>query len=212
MENLHAYLNSVFAKLNIKTEIQEAKNNFLIINIDDQKDLVKVLSELRDNENLKFKILTDLFAVDFLNRDPNKEKIEEKTLLKRFEVVYNLLSMMLNKRIAVKIHIQENESPHTAEKVFKCANWYEREVFDMFGIRFSGHSDMRRILTDYGFVGHPLRKDFPVYGEVEVRYDEKSKKVIYEKVNLHQEFRVFDFESDWTDPKYILPGDEKAFK
>jgi NADH-quinone oxidoreductase subunit C len=204
MENFYSYLENLVTKLNISAKIENAKNNsqkeFLILSLESHSDLTKVLSELKNDENLKFKILTDLFGVDF----PEKEK--------RFEIVYNLLSMKLNKRMAVKIHLKENETPSTAEKVFKCANWYEREVFDMFGVRFAGHSDMRRILTDYGFVGHPLRKDFPVYGEVEVRYDEKLKRVVYEKVNLHQEFRVFDFESDWTDPKYVLPGDEKAFK
>ena len=204
MENFYSYLENLVTKLNISAKIENTKNSsqkeFLILSLENHIDLTKVLSELKNDENLKFKILTDLFGADF----PKKEK--------RFEIVYNLLSMRLNKRMVVKIHLTENETPSTAEKVFKCANWYEREVFDMFGVRFAGHSDMRRILTDYGFVGHPLRKDFPVYGEVEVRYDEKLKRVVYEKVNLHQEFRVFDLESDWTDPKYVLPGDEKGFK
>jgi NADH-quinone oxidoreductase subunit C len=164
------------------------------------KQLLPILQILRDREDLRFTILTDLFAADF----PEREK--------RFEVVYNLLSLKLNARIIVKIHVAENESPQSIVSLFSAGGWYEREVFDMFGVTFDGNPDMRRILTDYGFVGHPLRKDFPLTGHLEVRYDEKLEKVIYEPISLDQEFRNFDFMSPWNGPNYVLPGDEKAGK
>jgi NADH-quinone oxidoreductase subunit C len=164
----------------------------------DPKDLIKLLENLRDDKELRFTILTDLFAADFPDRP------------KRFEIVYNLLSLKLNKRLVVKI--QTSELAPSIASVFSAATWYEREVFDMFGVTFDGCLDMRRILTDYGFVGHPLRKDFPVTGHLQVRYDENLQKVIYEPVSLDQEFRDFDFVSPWKGPEYVLPGDEKATK
>ena len=164
----------------------------------DCKDLIALLKTLRDDEALRFTVLTDLFAADFPERP------------KRFEVVYNLLSLKLNKRLVIKI--QTAESSPSVASIFSAAVWYEREVFDMFGVAFDGCPDMRRILTDYGFVGHPLRKDFPVTGHVQARYDQKLEKVIYEPVSLDQEFRDFDFVSPWKGGKYLLPGDEKATK
>ncbi len=128
----------------------------------------------------------------------------------RFDVVYHLLSMYQNQRIRVKVQVREDELVPSLIGVFPGANWYEREVFDLFGILFSGHSDLRRILTDYGFRGHPLRKDFPTTGYVEVRWSDIEKRVVYEPVNLVQEYRQFDFLSPWEGAKYVLPGDEKA--
>lgn len=162
------------------------------------QDLIPLLKTLRDDRDLRFTMLTDLFAADFPERS------------KRFEIVYNLLSLKLNKRLVIKV-LTEASAPSVAG-VFSAATWYEREVFDMFGVTFDGCPDMRRILTDYGFVGHPLRKDFPVTGHVQVRYDETLEKVIYEPVSLDQEFRNFDFVSPWKGSQYVLPGDEKATK
>jgi NADH-quinone oxidoreductase subunit C len=163
------------------------------------KDLVPFIEFLQTNKDLRFTVLTDLFASDFPERP------------KRFEVVYSLLSLKQNMRILIKIEVDETESVQSLTGVYHAACWYEREVFDMFGIDFKGTHDLRRILTDYGFKGHPLRKDFPVTGHVQVKYDEKLEKVIYEPVELEQEFRNFDFVSPWAGPsEYVLPGDEKA--
>jgi NADH-quinone oxidoreductase subunit C len=129
---------------------------------------------------------------------------------KRFDVVYHLLSPYQNTRIRVKVMTDEDTPVPSAVDVFPAANWFEREAFDLYGILFSGHPDLRRILTDYGFAGHPLRKDFPVTGHVEVRYDDEKKKVVYEPVKLVQEFRTFDYLSPWEGTDYVLPGDEKA--
>ncbi len=147
--------------------------------------LLRVLTFLRDDQNCQFKQLMDVTAVDY----PEREK--------RFDVVYNLLSPKQNQRVRVKLSTDENTPVPTATGTFSSANWYEREVWDLFGVFFSGHPDLRRILTDYGFEGHPLRKDFPLTGYVEVRYDEDQKRVVYEPVNLQQEFRTFDFMSPW---------------
>jgi NADH-quinone oxidoreductase subunit C len=160
--------------------------------------LLVFLSSIKESEYLRFTMLTDLFVTDFLNR-PN-----------RFEIVYNLLSLKLNKRIIVKIDAGEKDFVPSITKIFHVACWYEREAFDMYGVNFSGSHDIRRILTDYDFVGHPLRKDFPLTGYVQVKYDESLEKVVYEPVKLDQEYREFDFSSDWKGSKYILPGDEKA--
>jgi len=127
----------------------------------------------------------------------------------RFDVVWHFLSMYQNHRIRVKVSVREDELVPSIIGIFPSANWFEREIFDMFGILFSGHPDLRRLLTDYGFRGHPLRKDFPTTGYVEVRYDESVKRVVYEPVNLTQEYRQFDFLSPWEGAKYVLPGDEK---
>lgn len=160
--------------------------------------LVKVLTFLRDDSNCLFKQLIDLCGADYPERD------------RRFDVVYNLLSLSHNQRIRVKVKVGEDEQVPSVSEVYPSAGWYEREAWDLYGILFAGHSDLRRILTDYGFEGHPLRKDFPLTGFVEVRYDEEQKRVIYEPVSLTQDFRNFDFMSPWEGAEYILPGDEKA--
>jgi NADH-quinone oxidoreductase subunit C len=163
--------------------------------------LPALLKFVKESDKLRFTILTDLFAADFPVRSD------------RFEVVYSLLSLKLNKRLLFKIALDEEHQAPSVVSLYSSACWYEREAFDMFGIVFDGCPDMRRILTDYGFVGHPLRKDFPVTGHVQVKYDEKLEKVIYEPVSLEQEFRNFDFTSPWQGPgEYKLPGDEKAEK
>jgi NADH-quinone oxidoreductase subunit C len=161
-------------------------------------DIVEVLTYLRDDAKCQFVVLIDICGVDY----PEREK--------RFDVVYHLLSPRLNQRIRVKTSTDETAQIASVNDVFPAANWYEREAYDMFGIRFSGHPDLRRLLTDYGFQGYPLRKDFPLTGFVEVRYDDDAKRVVYEPVKLNQQFRNFDFESPWEGPNYVLPGDEKA--
>jgi NADH-quinone oxidoreductase subunit C len=160
--------------------------------------LPAMLKFLRDDSQCQFKVLVDVTAVDF----PAREE--------RFEVVYNLLSPSHNQRIRVKVTTDESTPVPTAVNVFHSAGWYERETWDMYGIFFDGHPDLRRMLTDYGFEGHPLRKDFPLTGYVEVRYDDEQKRVVYEPVKLTQDFRNFDFMSPWEGAEYILPGDEKA--
>jgi NADH-quinone oxidoreductase subunit C len=160
--------------------------------------IVSVLKALRDDPELEFEVLLDITGVDWPGRD------------ERFDVVYHLLSMRKNLRIRVKLTTDEHEPVPSVVGVFPTANWLERETYDMYGILFSGHPDLRRILTDYGFEGHPLRKDFPLTGFKEVRFDDELKRVVYEPVRLTQEFRQFDFESPWEGVDYILPGDEKA--
>jgi len=162
------------------------------------RDIVKVVTFLRDNERCRFWCLIDITAVDW----PGRER--------RFDVVYHFLSPKLNQRIRVKIEADEATPLPSIIEVFPGANWYEREIYDLFGVLFTGHPDMRRLLTDYGFEGHPMRKDFPVTGYVEVRYDDELKRVVYEPVKLAQEFRNFDFLSPWEGPGYVLPGDEKS--
>ncbi|MDX5382151.1 MAG: NADH-quinone oxidoreductase subunit C [Rhodobacterales bacterium] len=152
---------------------------------------------LKGDRNCRFSSLVDITAVDY----PGREK--------RFDVVYHFLSMYRNQRIRLRVAVREDEMVHSITSVHPSANWFEREVFDMFGILFTGHPDLRRILTDYGFRGHPLRKDFPTTGYTEVRYDEAQKRVVYEPVKLVQEYRQFDFMSPWEGAQYILPGDEK---
>jgi NADH-quinone oxidoreductase subunit C len=160
--------------------------------------IVEVLTRLRDDPALQFEVLLDITGVDW----PAREE--------RFDVVYHLLSMRKNQRLRVKLATADREPVPSVVSVFPTANWLERETYDMFGILFSGHPDLRRILTDYGFEGYPLRKDFPLTGFKEVRYDDEQKRVVYEPVRLTQEFRQFDFESPWEGVDYILPGDEKA--
>ena len=155
------------------------------------------LSFLRTDPTCRFATLIDITAIDW----PQRER--------RFDIVYHLLSMHLNQRIRVKAAVREDELVPSIVGEFPSADWYEREVFDMYGILFSGHPDLRRILTDYGFRGYPLRKDFPTTGYVELRYDEEAKRVVYEPVKLTQEYRLFDFMSPWEGAEYILPGDEK---
>ncbi len=160
--------------------------------------VVRVLTFLRDDSNCLFKQLVDLCGADY----PERER--------RFDVVYNLLSLSHNQRIRVKVEAGEDEHVPSVTEVYPSAGWYERETWDLYGIPFAGNPDLRRILTDYGFEGHPLRKDFPLTGFVEVRYDEEQKRVVYEPVSLAQDFRTFDFMSPWEGAQYILPGDEKA--
>ncbi|MCC8377400.1 MAG: NADH-quinone oxidoreductase subunit C [Rickettsia endosymbiont of Graphium doson] len=175
--------------------------------------LIPFLKALKESEELRFTVLTDLFGSDFPERCHSREsgnpgKID--LINKRFEVVYNLLSLKLNKRLIIKTYVSEKESVPSIINIFNAACWYEREVYDMFGINFDGNDDKRRILTDYEFEGHPLRKDFPLTGYTQVKYDEQAKKVTYEPVNLDIEYREFDFSSPWHSPTYVLPGDEKA--
>ena len=156
----------------------------------DKEKLISSIIFLKDNIDCQFKQLTDLAGVDYPGRKS------------RFEIVYHLLSFKFNFRIRVKVLIDEDSSIESLTPVFPCANWFEREAFDMYGIQFVGHPDMRRILTDYGFEGHPLRKDFPLTGNVEVRYNEIEKKVVYEPVKLQQDYRNFDIQSPWEGTKY----------
>lgn len=160
--------------------------------------IAHVLKFLRDDTLCRFVQLIDLCGVDYPDR------------AKRFDVVYHLLSMHNNQRVRVRVEAGEGETVPSSRDVFPCADWFEREAFDMYGLIFAGHTDLRRILTDYGFEGHPLRKDFPLTGHVEVRYDDQQKRVVYEPVKLVQEFRNFDYLSPWEGAKYVLPGDEKA--
>lgn len=159
---------------------------------------VRLLTLLRDDANCLFKILVDICGADYPER------------LARFDVVYNLLSVRHNQRVRLKIQCADDDIVPSATSVFSSAGWYEREAWDLYGIKFSGHPDLRRLLTDYGFDGHPMRKDFPLTGRVEARYDEELKRVIYEPVKLTQAFRSFDFMSPWEGSDYLLPGDEKA--
>jgi NADH-quinone oxidoreductase subunit C len=161
-------------------------------------EIARVLKFLRDDPNCQFKMLIDICGVDW----PQREK--------RFDVVYHLLSLSKNHRIRVKLETDENTPVATVVPLFPAANWFEREAFDMYGITFADHPDLRRLLTDYGFSGFPLRKDFPLTGHVELRYDDDLKRVVYQPVQLVQEFRDFDFMSPWEGARFILPGDEKA--
>lgn len=170
-----------------------------IILIARRQDICRVLQFLRDDNECQFKMLISICGVDY----PEREK--------RFDVVYNMLSLTQNTRIRVKTQVGEDERVPTATKLFSTAGWFEREAWDMYGIFFDGHQDLRRILTDYGFEGHPLRKDFPLTGHVELRYDEELRRVVYEPVHLTQDFRTFDFLSPWEGMTEVqLPGDEKG--
>ena len=175
----------------------EIINNELVITTK-VNNIYNLLEDLKKKENLNFEMLLDITAVDYPKR------------AKRFEIVYILLSLKNHLRIRVKIFVNDSEIVPSISKLYKCARWYEREVWDMYGISFKGNDDLRRLLTDYGFEGHPLRKDFPLTGFVELRYDETKKKVAYSKVKLTQDYRNFDFLSPWEGG--ILPGDEKAKK
>src|SRR5512132_1606625 len=165
-----------------------------------RESIVRVLTFLRDDVNCQFKQLMDICAVDYPGRS------------ERFDVVYNLLSLTHNRRIRVKTRTDEQAAVPTVTGVFSSAGWWERETYDLYGIWFHEHPDLRRILTDYGFEGHPLRKDFPLTGYVEVRYDDVLKRIVYEPVKLTQDFRNFDFLSPWEGMQQLLPGDEKAKK
>ena len=177
----------------LTTAIKSSKINFGQLSIDiDTEDLISTILFLKTNDKCRFKQLIDITAVDY----PEKEK--------RFKIVYLLLSHENNLRVAINLNINEKTHVPSITKIFPSANWMEREVFDMYGVSFKDHPDLRRILTDYGFEGYPLRKDFPLTGHTEVRYSEKHKKVISEPVKLDQEYRNFDFESPWEGTKYIL--------
>ena len=187
LKNLEKLINS---ELSSKIQNSLIRNEELLIEIR-EGDLVDIVQFLKSNENCKFKQLIDIAGVDY----PENEK--------RFELVYLLLSHEHNTRIKILIKFQINQTINSLTKIFPSANWMEREVFDMYGIKFKNHPDLRRILTDYGIKGHPLRKDFPLTGFNEVRYSEKEKKVVYEPVKLEQNYRNFDFESPWEGTNYI---------
>ena len=161
-------------------------------------DIVRVMALLRDDPACEFKILVDICGVDWPERP------------KRFDVVYHLLSLTRNMRLRVHVHVAEDEAVPSVVGVYPAANWFERETFDMYGIAFADHPDLRRLLTDYGFSGHPLRKDFPLTGYVEVRYDDEIKRVVYQPVQLVQEFRDFDFMSPWEGAPHILPDGTRS--
>ena len=187
LQKLEKLINS---ELSSKVKSSLIDNDELLIEVD-EKDIVDIVQFLKSNENCKFKQLIDIAGVDY----PDNEK--------RFELVYLFLSHENNLRIKILIKFEIDQSINSLTKIFPSANWMEREVFDMYGIKFKNHPDLRRILTDYGFKGHPLRKDFPLTGFNEVRYSEKDKKVIYEPVKLEQNYRNFDFESPWEGTNYI---------
>ena len=187
LQKLEKLINSELAS---KIKSSGINYNELLLKINDN-DLTDVIQFLKSNDKCKFRQLIDIAGVDY----PDDEK--------RFQLVYLLLSHELNLRIKILIQIDENQIVDTVTKIFPSANWMEREIFDMYGIKFKNHPDLRRILTDYGFKGHPLRKDFPLTGFNEVRYSEKDKKVIYEPVKLEQNYRNFDFESPWEGTQYI---------
>ena len=198
------------SKINDTKEIILKESNINVILYDNEKylgiivnnksDIVSIIKFLKDNEKLFFNQLIDITAIDY----PSKEL--------RFEIVYLLISLKLNQRILIKTSINENDNIESISSVHKSANWYERECYDLFGIKFLNHPDLRRIMTDYNFEGHPLRKDFPLTGHNEVSYSEKEKKIVYEKVKLSQEYRNFDYSSPWEGLENKLIGDEKAKK
>jgi len=190
MKNLTDLEKKINSELTTKIKSSKINHNQLYLNIDSD-DLLEVILFLKNNEETRFRQLIDITAVDYLEKD------------KRFKLVYLLLSHEFNKRIIIDLYINENEIVSTLTSILPAANWMEREVFDMYGIKFKDHPDLRRILTDYGFEGHPLRKDFPLTGQNEVRYSEDKKKVIYEPVKLEQNYRNFDYESPWVGTKYI---------
>ena len=190
MKNLVDLEKKVNSELTTKIKISKIKHNQLYLNIDPD-DLLEVILFLKNNDETKFKQLIDITAADYPEKD------------KRFKLVYLLLSHEFNQRILIDLYINENEIVSTLSSILPAANWMEREVFDMYGVKFKNHPDLRRILTDYGFEGHPLRKDFPLTGHNEVRYSEDKKKVIYESIKLEQNYRNFDYESPWEGTKYI---------
>ena len=190
MKNLEILEKKINSELTTKINSSSINHNHIFLNIDEE-DLLDVIIFLKTNSETKFKQLIDITAVDY----PEREQ--------RFKIVYLLLSHENNQRIKVDFSIKENNSITSITSIFPSANWMEREVFDMYGIKFRNHPDLRRILTDYGFKGHPLRKDFPLTGHTEVRYSEDQKKVISEPVKLEQNYRNFDYESPWEGTKYI---------
>ncbi|MGI9521634.1 MAG: NADH-quinone oxidoreductase subunit C [Hyphomicrobiaceae bacterium] len=194
LSDLVDYLGSRFGAILVESAVAHGELTITVV----PREIRSVLKLLRDDARCQFEVLIDLCGVDW----PAREN--------RFEVVYHMLSPRLNQRIRVKTCANEIDPVPSVIEVYPVADWFEREAYDMYGILFSDHPDLRRLLTDYGFQGHPLRKDFPLTGHVEVRYDEEHKRVVYEPVRLTQEFRSFDFESPWEGPDYLPPGDEKA--
>ena len=192
-DRLYAHLSSHIEEAN---SLQIADDEIVISSA--TTSLLRLIQFLKEDQNCKFNILIDICGVDYPEKD------------KRFEIVYHFLSLSVNRRIRVKLMTDEGTKVPSIVDLFPSAGWYEREVYDLFGVIFSGNTDLRRLLTDYGFKGHPLRKDFPLTGYVEVRYDEEQKRVIYEPVKLTQEFRNFDFVSPWEGMNRILPGDERT--
>ena len=190
MSNLIDLEKKINSELTTKINSSKISHEQIYLNVD-SPDLIEVLSFLKTNNQTKFKQLTDITAVDY----PENSK--------RFKLVYLLLSHEFNNRVLLDCFINENEIVPSLTPLYPAANWMEREVFDMYGIKFKDHPDLRRILTDYGFEGHPLRKDFPLTGHNEVRYSEDKKKVVYESVKLEQNYRDFDYESPWEGTKYI---------
>jgi len=196
MGNLADLEKKINSQLTTKINHSKINHNQLYINIDTE-DILEVIIFLKTNNEIKFKQLIDLTAVDYTEND------------RRFKLVYLLLTHEFNQRIIIDCFVNENEIVPTITSIFPSANWMEREIFDMYGIKFKNHPDLRRILTDYGFEGHPLRKDFPLSGHSEVRYSEDKKKVIYEPVKLEQNYRNFDYESPWEGTKYIKEQTKK---
>ncbi|MCH9748994.1 MAG: NADH-quinone oxidoreductase subunit C [Alphaproteobacteria bacterium] len=193
LEELGAYVESKRRDCVLTWDVTNGELNIDVA----PSSIVDFVDFLKVDSTCRFSSLVDITAVDYTGR------------VKRFDVVYHFLSMYQNHRIRLRISIREEEMVPSITEVHPSANWFEREVFDMYGVLFSGHPDLRRILTDYGFRGYPLRKDFPTTGYTEVRYDEMEKRVVYEPVSLVQEYRQFDFMSPWEGAEYILPGDEK---
>ncbi len=194
LNELAAYLTEVRSALISSSEINYGELNVTTT----AENVIALLTFLRDDAKCGFVNITDICGVDWPQR------------AERFDVVYHLLSPKKNIRIRVKVPVGEDEAVPSVCGIYPGADWFERETWDMYGVLFTGHPDLRRILTDYGFEGHPLRKDFPTTGFVEVRYDDAAKRVVYEPVELKQEFRNFDFLSPWEGTDYVLPGDEKA--
>ena len=190
MEDLISLEKKINSELTTKINSSKIKHSQIYLTID-STDIIDVILFLKTNQQTKFKQLIDITAVDYPEDD------------QRFKIVYLLLSHEFNTRIIIQFGIGEGEKIPSLTKIYPSANWMEREVFDMYGVNFQDHPDLRRILTDYGFEGHPLRKDFPITGHNEVRYSEEAKKVIYEPVKLEQNYRNFDYESPWEGTKYI---------
>ena len=199
MINLTDLEKKINSELTTKIKKSEIRHDQLYLNIDDE-DLIDVCLFIKSNKNTKFRQLIDVTVVDY----------PEKT--KRFKIIYLFLSHEFNQRIILSYLINENEVIPSLTSIYPAANWMEREVFDMYGVKFKDHPDLRRILTDYGFEGHPLRKDFPLSGHIEVRYNEDKKKVINEPVKLEQNYRNFDYESPWEGTKYINEQTEQTNK
>tara|TARA_B100000700_G_scaffold272588_1_gene316287 strand:- start:47 stop:643 length:597 start_codon:yes stop_codon:yes gene_type:complete len=196
MKKLSDLEKKINSELTTKIMSSKLSHNQIYLNIEND-DLLEVILFLKNNNETKFKQLIDITAVDY----PENER--------RFKLIYLLLSHELNSRIVINFHINENEIVKSLTSIFPSANWMEREIFDMYGVKFKDHPDLRRILTDYNFEGYPLRKDFPLTGHNEVRYSEDEKKVVYEPVKLEQNYRKFDYESPWEGTEYIKKEEKK---